>query len=287
MRSFPSVECSVFVIAALAGCVTTPSSVHVEREVIGRSLEGRPIEAYIVHGPGADEALFDAGSGVETLLIFGGIHGNETLTVPLVQRLLDIALVDQWLASGKRLVIVPAANPDGLARGVRHNSRGVDLNRNFPASNWKRRGRRHGVLPASEPETRALMGLVERYRPARVLSVHAPLHCVNYDGPAHGVARAMATASGYELRSSIGYQTPGSFGNWAGVDRRIPVVTLELRRDLRRGEVWDELGNAVLTFVRYPAGELFAQGDQLSESPSRSNRHSSTGTRSSSASSQE
>ena len=30
------------------------------------------------------------------------------------------------------------------------------------------------------------------------------------------------------MESSIGYPTPGSFGTWAGVEKKIPTITLEL-----------------------------------------------------------
>ena len=33
---------------------------------------------------------------------------------------------------------------------------------------------------------------------------------------------------GYPVEKSIGYPTPGSFGTWAGIERKIPTITLEL-----------------------------------------------------------
>jgi predicted nicotinamide N-methyase len=72
----------------------------------------------------------------------------------------------------EHVAVVLAANPDGLLRGTRANANGVDLNRNFPASNW-RAGTvtsratidapsdvvlSTGTAPASEPETQALPG---------------------------------------------------------------------------------------------------------------------------------
>jgi protein MpaA len=67
-------------------------------------------------------------------------------------------------------------------------------------------------------------------RPRAIVSVHQPFRCVNWDGPAEPLARAMAASCGYPLRASIGYPTPGSFGSCYGVDRQLPVITLELPR---------------------------------------------------------
>jgi protein MpaA len=60
------------------------------------------------------------------------------------------------------------------------------------------------------------------------VAVHAPLACVNYDGPAARWAEAVAAACGWPARGDIGYPTPGSFGSWLGIDRGLPVLTLEL-----------------------------------------------------------
>jgi protein MpaA len=229
--------------------------------VLGRSVEGRPIVATVIGARGVDGGaggIADVAAGtpaapaVETVLLFGAIHGDEPLTAPLLERFLEEIERDPLAVGRRRVVVVPAANPDGLARRTRENARGVDLNRNFPAASWKRRGRRHGAEPASEPETRALIELIERVRPARILSVHSALHCVNYDGPARALALAMADACGYPVAPTVGYPTPGSFGSWAGVERQIPAVTLELRESLRRADLWRELGGALLTFVEYP-----------------------------------
>lgn len=123
------------------------------------------------------------------------------------------------------------ANPDGLARGTKDNARGVDLNRNFPSRNWVREhkpGYDPGAAAASEPETRALIELIERSGATRLVALHSPFRCVNYDGPARALAERMAAKNGYEVTADIGYPTPGSFGSFYGIDLGLEVVTLEI-----------------------------------------------------------
>ena len=69
--------------------------------------------------------------------------------------------------------------------------------------------------------------------------------------------------NGYPLSASMGYPTPGSLGSWAGVDRRIPTVTLELPRNLDENRCWEHNAAAVLAFVRgVEAGGALAQGEE-------------------------
>ncbi len=136
--------------------------------------------------------------------------------------------------------VVLALNPDGLALGTRGNAHGIDLNRNLPAANWDGGGTTYrwtvdaprevelgtGDAPASEPETRALIALIDERQPRLVLSIHAPLGVV--DDPADtGLGAWLARQSGLDRVADVGYPTPGSFGSWAA-ERALPVVTLEL-----------------------------------------------------------
>jgi murein peptide amidase A len=231
-------------LALAAGCATTAKSLPADgplpRQVIGRSFEGRAITGHML------------GTGPETYLLFGVIHGNETLGGPLLERFERYASRHPEMLEGKRLVVVPVLNPDGLARNSRANARGVDLNRNFPSRNW-RPSPRHGNRPASEVETRILLQLIREYRPSRILSIHSPLHCVNFDGPAEEIASQMARAAGYPVRASIGYPTPGSLGSYAGRDLEIPTITLELSPGLSEAEHWSALQPALECFVTHPS----------------------------------
>lgn len=186
-------------------------------ETLGQSGEGRPIRGRRFGGPGA------------ALLVFGGIHGDEPASVDaLCDFLPRIAARAQ---QAPPLWLVPAVNPDGIAQGRKNSARDVDLNRNFPARSFTTvhaAGYFPGPAPLSEPETRVIADLVERAPIAAVVAVHAPYACVNFDGPAAAWADAVAAACGWPARGDIGYPTPGSLGSWLGVDRGVPVLTLEL-----------------------------------------------------------
>jgi len=189
-----------------------------EDEIIGQSVERRPIHARRL-GP----------AGPATLLVVAGVHGDEPGSVEAAADLAlrvaagEIASVPFWM--------VAALNPDGLARGQKNSARDVDLNRNFPASNFTPAhapGYDPGPAPLSEPETAALAALLSREAITRIVAVHAPFACVNFDGPAEAWAQVVSAACGWPVQADIGYPTPGSLGSWWGRDRMLPILTLEL-----------------------------------------------------------
>lgn len=209
---------------------------------LGQSVDGRAVVAR-VHG---DEG------GAETVLVIASIHGSEPAGTPLVERL------EAWLAdhpeetARRRVVVVPQANPDGFATGERFNRNGVDLNRNFPAGNRTER-RTHGATPLSEPESRALMRALQRFDPARVVSIHQPLECVDYDGPAEKLAEAMSGAISGRLPVKKLGGRPGSLGSYVGETLGRPIVTLELPEGAQErtpDELWADYGAALVAFVR-------------------------------------
>jgi protein MpaA len=187
---------------------------------LGRSVEGRAITATIY------------GAGKKRVIVFGGIHGNETAS-PVLARALAASFEREPPPKGLTVIVVPEVNPDGVFARTRVNANSVDINRNFPAKNWRadftEARRNPGPQAASEPETRAVMALIERYPPDLVITIHSPLYCVNWDGPAQELAAMMALKNGYRLCPYLGYETPGSLGSYVGLDRSVPTPTIELQ----------------------------------------------------------
>jgi protein MpaA len=94
------------------------------------------------------------------------------------------------------------------------------------------------------------MALIDQFEPTRIVSVHIPLETVNYDGPARTLAERMAHHNGYPVKADIGYPTPGSFGTYAGKERGLPVITLELPAASLE-EVWPSNRDALDEALRF------------------------------------
>ena len=214
-----------------------------DARIIGASGQGRPIALHELSLPTSRPA--------RRLLVFGGIHGDEPSSAEAVEELAARArrraagaetlsaagskLSNGLAESDGRLWLLPALNPDGLDVGRKNSASDVDLNRNFPARSFAPSSDRShapgydpGPHPLSEPETAALARFLDEERVDAVVAVHAPFACVNYDGPAEGWADAVSMACGWPVRPQIGYPTPGSLGSWLGIDRGVPILTLEL-----------------------------------------------------------
>ncbi len=210
------------------------------RVVVGISVENRLIETIVL------------GTGSDVVLIVATIHGSEPVGTALVEYLSDHLSRNRSLLERRRIVIVPVANPDGMVLNSRFNARGVDLNRNFAADN-RQDNRRNGMTALSEPESRVISQLITRYEPDRIVSIHQPLSCIDYDGPAKALAERMAGYCDLPVRK-VGAR-PGSLGSFAGETLNIPIVTLELRKnddELTTQQLWDRYGRALLAAVAFP-----------------------------------
>jgi len=210
--------------------------------VAGHSVQGRPIE-YRVHG-----------RGQHCVLLLATIHGDEAAGTALLEQLSQQLDAHEDGLGDTRVVVVPLLNPDGRAAHRRPNARGVDLNRNFPASN-RPADTTDGEEALSEPEARALMMLLERFTPERVLSIHGWLGLVDWDGPAEAEAKRFAQRVRLPARRLGG--RPGSLGSYLGLDRGVPVITLELPGTARTQDaaaLWERYGPALLEYVGLAPG---------------------------------
>ncbi|MEE4357437.1 MAG: DUF2817 domain-containing protein [Desulfococcaceae bacterium] len=238
----------VIIHLLLWGCASPPSPVSVIQKaeipvsefIAGYSVQNRPI------------LCIRAGNGEEIILLVASIHGDEIAGTPLAYSLLNYFRNNPHLLEGRTVFFLPLANPDGVAAYSRFNRRNVDLNRNFPSANRQDK-KRSGDFPSSEPETRTIMQLIRTYRPARIISIHEPMNCIDYDGPGESLA-AFISDYCYLPVKKIGAM-PGSLGSYAGAELGIPVITLELPEEAAVMDteiLWQLYGKALLASVLYP-----------------------------------
>lgn len=189
-----------------------------------------------------------------TTLILSSVHPNEITPIYMGFKFALTLLKAELNES--RVIIAPLVNPDGFFKKnpLRQNSNGVDLNRNFFTSDWyslaknwwsdrraKSPGHFPGLIPNSEIETLFQVYLIEKFNPQKIISIHAPLGFYDYDGPGTKLNRSLSeseqrakkivhsmakSAKNYRVVEYSFY--PGSLGNYAGIERGIPTVTLEL-----------------------------------------------------------
>jgi len=194
------------------------------KPTVGRSVQGRTLYQRDVIAPDAQIRV----------LVVGAMHGDElssaSLALHWIQRAVETPGHAHWR-------FLPALNPDGLLRqpARRMNANGVDLNRNFPTPNWARDARVYweqrtrkdprrwpGPSPLSEPESRFLHDEMIRFQPHLIVSIHAPYGVLDFDGPGTPPPKL-----GRLYLDQVGI-FPGSLGNYGGVHKGMPVVTIEL-----------------------------------------------------------
>ena len=152
-------------------------------ELLGRSLQGRPIRAWRIGNPRSPRRA----------LVVGCIHGEECAGMRVTQQLVNLTrpiALDLW--------VIQNLNPDGLARRSRGNARGVDLNRDF--------------LAATQRETRIARKLILRLRPDVTVWFHQPQEVVRAWGPSRAAARRYARLAGVPYRDWE--WPPGSASRW-------------------------------------------------------------------------
>ena len=229
---------------------------------IAKSILGVPINAYIIGEGSRYVAFFGAHHASESItcnLLFTFIY--EFMRGVSKGREKECQLFRDF-----RYVIVPAVNPDGIEIAMhgagesvirerilrmlslsesvwQANARGVDLNHNYPYRFYeykaleKERGitagatRYSGEYPESEPETKAVLGLVRTLSPIGILSLHSQGEEIFHIGGDRlsRIAERLSGICGYTPSS------PSSLASYGGLcdytsSIGIPSFTIEVGR---------------------------------------------------------
>ncbi|MBU5594027.1 M14 family metallocarboxypeptidase [Amphibacillus sp. MSJ-3] len=233
---------------------------------IGSSVEGRNLYALRI------------GTGKKAILCHGAHHAREWLTTYLIMDFIDHLLTDcswpwltmreEWLADVS-FCFIPMVNPDGVTlvqegseksqyqkeliswnqgstdfTSWKANSRGVDLNRQYPAD-WEsiqadpgKPSPSHykGNCPLSEPESRALYQFVQQNHFDCALAYHSSGEEIfwRYTLPDHlvhqhrSLAEKLAEVTCYQLIEPEGTPSGGGFTDWFLTEFKRPAFTIEI-----------------------------------------------------------
>ena len=220
-----------------------------------KSVNGTPL---YMRDVGAEDAKL-------RVLVTGAIHGDELSAASVAMHWIRLASEEQvQMPQSVHWRFVPVLNPDGLLAQppTRTNAHGVDLNRNFPTPNWDRDApvywqkrtnkdprRWPGPKPLSEPESRFLHEQMQSFKPHLIVSIHAPYGVLDFDGPSVPPSRL-----GRLYLDQVGI-FPGSLGNYGGVHKGVPVVTIELPNAVRT-PLDAEMRQMWLDLLRWTAAKI-------------------------------
>jgi protein MpaA len=238
----------------------------------GTSVQGYPL-IYFVCGDS---------KATNRSLILSSVHGDEVTPGFFGFRLVEWLKARPEICKDRFIVVAPMVNPDGFMRyskGTRTNFNKVDLNRNFDTPDWKEKAqkiwkekfkaRRYfpGDQASSEPEIMFQKWLIDEFTPTKILSIHAPLNFLDYDGPQSEETAVFAkkyVEACEELKSAVKKATPaldfyaygvfpGSLGNYAGKQRGIPTFTVELPtvKHEMAGKYFSDLEEGTSLFLQY------------------------------------
>ena len=180
------------------------------------------------------------------IYIDGGHHGNEYCSSEtaflLIKYLVENYNNDNYITSilnSANIFITPLINPDGIDHDTRFNSRGVDLNRNYPYA-WTQ-ANTHGSGPASEPEVANNIKFMEKHDFDLYLTLHTGIIYLIYPwGYSYEIPPDMALflkvekdiEEKYGIRagqsSTSLYNASGTSEDYGYGERLIPTWTFEV-----------------------------------------------------------
>ncbi len=219
------------------------TNISASRTVLGYSQEGRAIEGYVF------------GFGDDVIFLHGSIHGNEPETADLLDRLAKkLEMNPELIATTTKLVIIPITNPDGYyGREDKLNANGVNLNLNFPTSDWQQYGpvgTYAGPRPFSEAESRVIRKIVEQYEPKMMIAFHSQGKLVSPEDNEASIALAKWYAGRTGYRYFADWDYPGTATKWFVETTGKPAITVELSGNSR--DNWNINKNALLELVSKP-----------------------------------
>lgn len=165
---------------------------YIETKVIGNSHDQRDI------------VMLKVGKGSRNLILTSGVHGRETINPIVLMKMIEFYCKQEYrLLEKHTFYVIPLVNPDGYTIALKgfsairneslrktamstkishvewkYNGRGVDINRNFPSTDWRVKGPTDS--PGSENETKALIRIFKEIPSIGYIDYHSRGKAIYY-----------------------------------------------------------------------------------------------------------
>lgn len=153
--------------------LTYPAYANLNGEASGNYSPTPTYRTYMYKLVDTNSYVYSSRNPRKKLFLIGSTHGNETAGAfnlyLFAKNLCEATNSDYFkLRESFDVYIVPCLNGYGMCHYVRWNADGVDINRNYPISNWTENGQPFvigytGPSPASEFETQLIVALQNKY----------------------------------------------------------------------------------------------------------------------------
>ncbi len=238
----------------------------IKKIIIGSSVKSVSIDCY------------EIGKGITKIIFISAIHGNETGTVKLAHYIIDYLEKRNDFKDKFTFYIIPCLNPDGYREALKNpdyfnggrvgrlNSNKVDLNRNFPTSEFKKEsiysfGKNYqekekvycGEYGGSEPEIRALVDFVKNKNIKAAYFFHNTGKDVmgNKNELSQKLVKLYSQKTGFRFVSDEEWQKmeqTGTAKEWCEINS---IAYVEVEGSSRWGNDWKKQKDAIRATFEY------------------------------------
>lgn len=189
-----------------------------------------------------------------TVLITGGVHGDEKAYPYLIYEMLKLIVLDDAnsyyfkdVRDKTRFIIIPLCNPWGIENSKRQNSRNVDINRNFDHK-WSSQesecsnpsGTRYkGTAPFSEKESQYIRDVMNNNNLSAYIDMHnfvennANGFMMYYSVATENISKEIVSIMKRQYNEKAEFYVQGAdscAANYAESVKKLPSMTLEAVR---------------------------------------------------------
>lgn len=204
--------------------------------------------------------------GTRTLII-AGMDGKDLVSTRWNDELVEALATRNELFQSNEVMVLRAANPDGLIKKTSSNAQGVLINRNFPSRRYQfLTDKSAGSGPSSEAETKVILELLYTFRPRRVIHLSSTnaRSTVFYNRASKDLATDLQKQYSLDAQPLDVELMPGSLEDFADGTLDAAMISLKLNTGTDWRQAWTKHLPIVLSAINgQKADKVQSVSDEL------------------------